>query len=431
MPSRADMRVWGERGLRALSLLVLAVMLWRSLHFTPETSAASVGGTASASELRAWSTANVAPARIAVALDSMPGRMVRDWLSALKRSGSRVTWTGDLPPIAIAAGSLASPAGGTVVLVSAPNRAEIELRDDVGPFDTVRAESGGAHFLVQAADGPFIASTSNARATAPRRDSVILRRVLLLGSAGWEGKFVTAALEEAGWKVDAMLHVAPGVDVSQNAGRSVDTARYAAVVALDESAVPWSSAIERYARSGGGAILGPGAAGEAFSRLRAGVSAPTETPATAGHEGPVTLAMTELSPLKPLREDAVVLERRGNDVAVAARRYFAGRVVQIGYPETWRWRMAGDDLASQAHRNWWSGIVSAVAYAPRMPVAEAAGVTDDAPLAALVSALGPATRTGAVARTPGVESHWTLWLAILLSISLLAELTSRRLRGAR
>src|SRR6185436_8678305 len=38
---------------------------------------------------------------------------------------------------------------------------------------------------------------------------------------------------------------------------------------------------------------------------------------------------------------AVVLERRNGRPIVAARRHYAGRVVAVGYDQTWRWRMSG------------------------------------------------------------------------------------------
>ena len=40
--------------------------------------------------------------------------------------------------------------------------------------------------------------------------------------------------------------------------------------------------------------------------------------------------------------------------SLAARRAGAGRVVQLGYDETWRWRLAGSGDAPTAHRDYWS-----------------------------------------------------------------------------
>ncbi|HEY0970737.1 MAG TPA: hypothetical protein VGE02_07165, partial [Gemmatimonadales bacterium] len=139
-------------------------------------------------------------------------------------------------------------------------------------------------------------------------------------------------------------------------------------------------------------------------------------------------------PLRPVavRADAVPLETRGGSVAVAARRVGAGRVVQLGYDETWRWRMAGAEGAPAAHRAWWSGLVAAAAYAPRG--SDAAAVLDDAPVARLIAALGAPSAELADGATEGrgaVERGAPAWIFPLVAIILLAEWASRRLRGAR
>ena len=130
-----------------------------------------------------------------------------------------------------------------------------------------------------------------------------------------------------------------------------------------------------------------------------------------------------------------MLESRGNAGAVAARRVGAGRVVQSGYDETWRWRMAGGDEAASAHREWWSRLVSAVAYAPlvqRTSTGDVAlGTIDETPLASLIDALGSATTltAGLAPETDGTAP--TRVLFALVVASLLLEWASRRLRGAR
>jgi hypothetical protein len=428
MRSPAEPRLWAERALRAMSLAILAVMLWLSLDKSSRSASASVQGAASMPDLRAWSTSPIAPTEARITLDSLPSPVVRDWLAALVHSGTRVGWSGDLHPIAIATSAIASPAGGTSVVIAAGRGTTVELRDDVAPFDTVTAVNGGARFTVRA-DGPFTASESKGTARAARSDSTLLRRVLVLGSAGWESKFATAALEEAGWKVDEMIRVAPGIDVAQNAGYRVDTARYSAVIALDETAAPWATAIEEYVRSGGGVIIGPAAADRMPATLRAGIAGATVTPSV--RDVPVTLANIPLSPVQQLRSDAVVLDRRANAVTIAARRHVAGRVIQIGYPESWRWRMAGDERGIVEHRDWWSRLVSAVAYAPRVPLEVSEEASNPAPFAALVSAIGPSLSAASIAQAPAAKSHSMVWLAILLSVTLLAEIASRRLRGAK
>jgi hypothetical protein len=132
-----------------------------------------------------------------------------------------------------------------------------------------------------------------------------------------------------------------------------------------------------------------------------------------------------------LRPDAVALESRDANVMVAARRVDAGRVVQVGYDETWRWRMGGGDEAAAAHREWWSRLVAAVAYAPLVPRSSVAATVDEMPLASLVDALGPATPLDASLAPRRDTSRITWILFALVLASLLAEWTSRRLRGAR
>jgi len=116
---------------------------------------------------------------------------------------------------------------------------------------------------------------------------------------------------------------------------------------------------------------------------------------------------------------------------IAARRLDAGRVMQLGYDETWRWRMGGGDESAAAHRAWWSRLVAAVAYAPLVPRGSRLTSVDETPLASLVDAIGPSTpmegRT-----SPHRDSTRLDWmLFILIAASLLTEWTSRRLRGAR
>ena len=254
------------------------------------------------------------------------------------------------------------------------------------------------------------------------------RRVLVLARATWEAKFVIAALEEAGWAVDARLSVAPGVDVTQGAARLPDTARHAAVVVLDTPSPSTASAVARYVRMGGGAVLQSSVArtGALADIAAGGVRARVrQSTATFADDSPRRgLGFLEIAP----RADAIVLEEREGRVAAAARRVEAGRVVQLGYDESWRWRLAGGALAVDAHRTWWSAIVSSVAYRAAMPLSRAT-IDDDAPLARLVDALGPSSvEARATTRAP-----WSPPAALLFAFAtglLLVELASRRLRGA-
>jgi len=140
----------------------------------------------------------------------------------------------------------------------------------------------------------------------------------------------------------------------------------------------------------------------------------------------IGLGATGFYPVASLARDAIALERRAGGVAIAVRRVGAGRVMQIGYDDSWRWRMAGGPGSEAAHRDWWSRLVSTVAYAP--PVGDEAG-TGAAPLAAMVGRLGPPRPLPAGARgAPPVDRRIYMTLIIVL---LLAEWGSRRLRGLR
>jgi hypothetical protein len=155
------------------------------------------------------------------------------------------------------------------------------------------------------------------------------------------------------------------------------------------------------------------AAGQAGPRIRRNVAA-SDT---------LGLGTTGYFPITSTRDDAVAVERRSSGVAVAARRIGPGRVLQIGYDDSWRWRMAGAPGSEAAHRDWWSRVVSSVAYAP-------GGVESrsfDAPVASLIGRLGP-SRPAPVASRGGVDPR--LLLAIMLAL-LLVEWTSRRLRGLK
>lgn len=430
MPSRAEIRGTLESALRVVSIAILAWMLWLSLDRTPNKQVVSARSGNLSIAVWEWSAAGIPPDRASVQLDSTPGPIDRDWLRALASAGTRVSWKGNLPAAAVAAHAVASPQGGIRVLTAAPTANRVSVEDDLGLIEGANAHAGGAIFDIPSASGSLVAKAGATRATADAPDSVRVGRVLVIGRAGWESKFVTAALEEAGWKVDANMRVAPAVDVTQGSISPIDTSRYSAVVALDGTAASRASDIARYVSSGGGLILA-GTAGsvEAFASLRPGSTGAVQTPsALEGEPGAASLRSLALVPIASLRSDAIRLESRDGVTAIAARRHNSGRVLQAGYVETWRWRMGGGDSSPAEHREWWTRAVSSVAYAP--VVREAVVTNDNAPVARLVAAIGPSSQT-----TSSLATHArsiSLWLlAAALAISLLGEWASRRLRGAR
>jgi hypothetical protein len=260
---------------------------------------------------------------------------------------------------------------------------------------------------------------------------------LVIARAGWESKFTIAALEEDGWGVDAVLSL--GRELVTQGDPRLRTERHAAVVVLDSSATDLD-VIQRFVRAGGGLVLAGEAAAWRPEPLRALLPARATTPYEAETreftDDPLhALALHALERLQP---DAVVLETRDTQTAVAARRERAGRVVQSGYAETWRWRMQGEDAAMREHRVWWSALVGAAAgeltprtgrASPPAPSAAMLAVApSSAPLAELVHALGPASEASGRSTRRGPDLP--LWLGALLLVTLVAEWGSRRARGA-
>ncbi|HEX6575175.1 MAG TPA: hypothetical protein VF042_09390 [Gemmatimonadaceae bacterium] len=431
MPSRARIRSTIETALRALSIAVLAWMFWLSLdRGRPEkevaASTANLG-----SVLKDWSRAGIAPDQVSLRLEQNPAPAHRDWIRALAHSGSTVSWQGNLPVAAVSVGRIASPAGGLSVLTAAPPNDRVTISDELGTIEGANAAGGGARFNVPAATGEIVATVGGTRAHASMPDSLRVGRVLVIGSAGWETKFVTAALEEDGWKVDTDVHIAPSILVTQGATSSIDTARYSTVIALDASAASRAGEIARFVASGGGVVLAGGTGGlVAFASIRAGAAGKAPSQAEiVGEPGAITQASLAAVPIVGLRNDAIRVESRGSETISAARRHIAGRVLQTGYIDTWRWRMSGGDEAPAEHRQWWTRVVASVAYAPA--VTHSVSTADNAPVADLVAALGPQSvqSKSVLASAAGSISMWLLFA--ILSLSLLGEWASRRLRGQR
>ena len=432
MPSRADVRIRVEQVLRGIVIAALALMLWQSLQAQADSGGRALSVRGIGSALPKWSALARSPERIHVQLDSMPSSLERAWLAALAGAGSSVMWSGDLPPVMIDAQPLASPAGGTKVFVATPSGSSIVLADDIGVIDTARAENAGAALSHNSVAGKITARVNGSVASTVQRDSVVLHKILVIGAAGWESKFVVAALEEGGWKVDAFIRVAPGTDVTQGSAAVIDTSRYSAVIALDGAALPYATRIIEFAQTGGGVVLAPPAASlGAMGPLRAGsIGRPTSEARAIRAGGSVSLATLAITPVTSLRSDALPLEKRAGSVTIAARRIGAGRALQLGYDETWRWRMSGGEGAVRDHRAWWTGLVSRVAYPPRVAIGTTATSTDDAPMIGLFAAIGPGTPASAMSNLSGKRSDLMAWLFVLLALGLMGEVASRRLRGS-
>jgi hypothetical protein len=362
-------------------------------------------------------------------LATAPEPWVVDWLAALGHSGHRVTWSGSPPAVAMSSEALADPRGSVRVDVAAPARTSVMVRDGASVVDTVRVSQLGATIVTPLVVGTLMADAGGQHVAAPVPDSAPLRSIVVLGDASWEGKFIVAALEERGWPVVARFHVAPNVDVAQGGLIVLDTSRVAAVVAIDTSIQSLGSAIERYLRQGGGLVLaGPASTAAVVTSITPG-SLGARTRVTVATSDTIGLGTTGFYPVTSLKSDGVVIDRRPSGIAVAARRVGAGRVMQIGYDDSWRWRMAGAPGSDVAYRDWWSRVVAAVAYLPDPPSRIVTTNAASAPLAHLTERLGPARLiAGDQVPKPPIDPRILLALIMIL---LLAEWSSRRLRGLR
>ncbi len=273
-------------------------------------------------------------------------------------------------------------------------------------------------------------------------------RVRLLGAPGWEGKFVAAALEEAGWQVEGQWSVSPVAAVTLGPPGALTPETVAAVVVLD-STVPMTEApaVRRYLAAGGGVVLAgdggrwPGGAGMAAARTAARVP---------GAEGGVRSATPvdglERWPLRP--EPGAQVLARGRDgtaVTVVASRG-AGRVAAVAYRDSWRWRMAGLDDGAAGHRQWWDAVVRLVAVDRTrwQPAAPSPFPGPGAPWLDLVARLGapePAAPRAVAAVTPpeappsvvllarALAARWGPGLFVAAAVLLLAEWAARRTHG--
>jgi hypothetical protein len=423
MRSRAERRRVGELVLRAALFAVLVVALWRSLQRPDASRIARATSSSALSKDLGKIVASNAVASIDLNTDAMPSRADRDALSALRRNGVAVRWNGSPPPLALEATRAREPEARARLHVAGGGTQVVALVDSAGLLDSVRAGTGAtvdaASIVgtVRAEQGRFVAS-----AMAPTEET--RRAVLVLGRADWETKFVLQALSEAGWVVRARIPAAPNVDVRDDGILPIDTARYDVVVALDSSSADMAPAIVRFVAQGGGLI----AAGGALEIDQLGRLAPAR--AGERHPGRILLADDSVTtrdlPLRPLslaRSDAISLQREQSGVTLAARRAGMGRVLAIGYDESWRWRMLGGSSGLAAHRRWWSSAAGSVAPA-RESSAPATG--DAAPLSALGPQSSPETTSNQRSR-----NSMPIILLIIASACLLAEIASRRFRGAR
>jgi hypothetical protein len=416
-----------ELACRLAAFALLGWLLGESLMPPVERGLERASATSIDSRLAAWTRA---PSSVLLHADltTTPDVRVIDWLSALAHGGHTVTWSGSPPAVAMSSEALADPRGSVRIDVAAPPRTVVVVRDSASVVDSVRVTQLGATIVTPIAFGTLVGDAAGQRFSAPAPDSARVRAIVVIGVAGWEGKFIVSALEERGWPVVARFAVAPRVDVAQGAVLPLDTSRVAAVVALDTTIQSLSASLERFVRSGGGLVLaGPASLARSVLPLNAGSLGARTHPSVLPTDT-IGLGTTGFYPVTALMADGVVLDRRAGGVAVAARRLGAGRVMQVGYDDSWRWRMTGAAGSEVAHGDWWARAVASVAYVPD-PMSATQSTAASAPLAHLIDRLGPPRPLSATATSrPPVDPRLLLTLIMIL---LLAEWASRRLRGLR
>ena len=375
-------------------------------------------------------------AAVQVRLDTAPDAAHVAWLAALRAAGVAVTWQGRVPGIAIETYPAADPTGSVFVAAATSGRAV--LADELGPLDTLSAEITSIRFTTL--DGAVTLTAGRQSARASGAGASPPKRVLVTGDAGWEPKFVIAALEENGWAVDARLTLGPGQQVDQGDGAAapLDTNRYTAVVLLDSAAAERTAGVAAFVRAGGGVVLsGDASRARRVAELVAWSAgrheaAPLGTPAAdTAWRG---LSRVTLSPVSD--RGAIPLEQ---GYGVAVRRHYGGRVAAVAYDQTWRWRMAGAGNSLADHREWWSRVVASVARRPvilsgALALERSEGkepLVGSAPLASLHASLGaPAEALSAIAYWWTSPLFANLLGAVVL-FALVAEWLLRRSRGAR
>ena len=390
-------------------------------------------------------------------LDALPVPSVRAGLGTLSRGSVGVQWEDRTWARGLAASAQAAARvdGGWVLQVAAPPGTPLVVADAGSTLDSLTAPANGVMGWQLAAvdEAVTVRLPTAALQWLPKDEppAVAPRVVRLVASPGWEAKFLTAALEEAGWRVDGALEIAPRAIVRIGAAvpATLTPRTVAAVIVLDSAAAD-VAALTQYVRRGGGLLLAGEAA--ALARWRAvvpgqvGALEPGLAGALVSDRPRLGLAAVALRPAS----DAVLLAVDTLGVRtvrplVAARRLGEGRVVVSALHETWRWRMEGRDDGAAAHRRWWLDLVESVS------ARESSGARDrdrpsdwpgaQAPYADLVARIGPPIQSsaspgrsndaaaGSVVTSSGLD--WRFPLFLLALVALLVEWSSRRLRGER
>lgn len=445
MAARDAARIAGA----ALQLIGVACMLllaWRL--FAPRAASMPIVqvGPSGAMDVPLASLLRAESDSIGVTLRASPDARTRAVLRALRGSGRHVALNAPqaLAPVAVTVEAEWRASGGTRVQIVAPGTAPLVISDAAGLVDTVRVDTTGMRVRSGPLEGALHvdlpathAATTVIGARVP--DSA---RVLVVGGVSWESRFLVAALEEAGWPVEASIVLSPKVTIGQGTVRTPSRRRHAIVVVLPGAPSSVTAALPQFVRAGGGVVIvGDAARLASLSSIRAGAPGEMVSGEAGAEQSAEPRHGLDLVPIMSLTDGSVPLESLDGRTAIAARRIGAGRVVQVGYENSWLWRMAGADDAPVAHRRWWSALLSGVVpqAAPlhRGPTDAEHDTLDAAPLATLAGTLGlPQVRAEPLAAVKSrtlAAAVWALldarWLLSLAVLSLVASWTLRRWRG--
>ena len=456
-----------ERLCRALAFAALLTALWSSLRtgagaeqtlrrvllalpdsLVADTGARGVGA------LRPLLAA-AAPDTTVLTLGLVPSATMRAAWGAMAAAGIPVQWVDRTGAAGLAMSVSRNPVPGAALTVraSANTSGAFVLRDAGGVLDSVPRAEPSLSWQLAGASPPLVVQQGKSIAHASLPDSAGPKRVLVIAQPGWEGKFVVAALEESGWLVDGRLRVSPSGSVTLGAPARLDLERYAAVVVLDSMSVDAGS-LQAFVARGGGLVFG----GDALQITALAALRPARPTLVRGAIAGALLSDDPRAGLEAWElaaaPGAVVLQEDRSDhghrePALVARRVGRGRVVAMPYRETWRWRMQGTANGAVEHRRWWQGALAAAIPPAEQPRADTTATPTAlpggaAPYADLVARLGRALSAdsarvtsdtmmddgrGASGDIPRILSSPVLLLVTLLA--LLAEWSSRRLRGLR
>ena len=429
-------------GLHGVGIICIVLMLWKLIAPPP---VAVLRGTITADGASSLSLVSMLAGgsdTIDLTMPAVPDARTRAAVRAVRGSGRVVRMAAPrvLPALAVTAEEEWRAIGGTRVMLVGSDSTRGALRDGAGMIDSLSLDSAGFRARSGPVQGTIAMQATGTRAVAmPVAASMPAEaRVLVIGNATWESRFVTAALEESGWLLDIAVLLSPRVTVQQGPTRTPSRTRHAIVIVLPGAPSSALASLPAFVRAGGGVVIvGEAARAAALAGIRAGSPGATISGEVGAEASMTPRNGLDLIPLTSLAAGSVVLESRGGRAAVAARRLGAGRVVQVGYDNSWLWRMAGNDDAPAAHRRWWnallSGIVSLRAPVARLAQSAEHDTLDAAPLAALARDLGlPTIAAGSVTTETPVSFVSSLdlrWLFAFSLLSLVASWILRRWRG--